>query len=43
MLGDWIIPFVYNVGFDGFRASIFAWLFLGALLAMDQMYPEAEA
>jgi O-antigen ligase len=29
MLGDWIVPFVYNVGFSGFRASMFAWLFLG--------------
>ncbi|MCA9971003.1 MAG: O-antigen ligase family protein [Anaerolineales bacterium] len=38
MLGDWIIPFVYNVGFDGFRASMLAWLFLGGLLAMDQMW-----
>jgi O-antigen ligase len=42
LLGDWLIPFVYNVGFNGFRASIFAWLFLGALLAMDQMYPAEE-
>jgi hypothetical protein len=43
MLGDWIIPFVYNVGFNGFRASMFAWLFLGAILAMDQMYPAEES
>jgi hypothetical protein len=42
MLGDWIVPFVYNVGFSGFRASMFAWLFLGALLAMHHMYPPAE-
>jgi O-antigen ligase len=42
MLGDWIVPFVYNVGFSGFRASMFAWLFLGALLAMHHMYPLAE-
>jgi O-antigen ligase len=42
MLGDWIVPFVYNIGFSGFRASMFAWLFLGALLAMHHMYPPAE-
>lgn len=34
MLGDWVIPFVYNVGFNGFRASMFAWIFFGGLLAI---------
>src|SRR5574338_1691298 len=29
MLGDWVIPFVYNVGFTGFRASLMGWMFLG--------------
>jgi hypothetical protein len=37
-LGDWILPFVYNIGLVGFRASIFGWLFLGALIALDRMY-----
>jgi O-antigen ligase len=31
MLGDWFLPFVYNVGMNGFRTSIVAWLFLGGL------------
>jgi hypothetical protein len=34
MLGDWILPFVYNVGFNGFRASILGWLFLGGLVSL---------
>jgi len=34
--GDWVIPFVYNVGVEGFRSSILAWLFLGGLVALDQ-------
>ena len=34
--GDWLIPFVYNVGVEGFRASILAWIFLGGLVAVDQ-------
>jgi O-antigen ligase len=34
MLGDWVIPFVYNVGFAGFRASLLGWFFMGALLAL---------
>lgn len=35
MLGDWILPFIYNVGFTGFRASVLTWLFLGGLLALE--------
>ncbi len=37
MLGDWLIPFVYNVGLVGFRSSVFGWLFLGGLVALDQI------
>jgi O-antigen ligase len=37
MLGDWVIPFVYNIGLRGFRASVFAFLFLGGLVAIDQV------
>ncbi len=36
MLGDWMIPFIYNVGLRGFRASVLAWLFLGGLVALEQ-------
>ena len=38
MLGDWILPFVYNVGFDGTRASLLGWVFLGGLVALGQIY-----
>ena len=37
MLGDWLIPFVYNVGLEGFRASGLAWMFLGGLLALKRL------
>lgn len=40
MLGDWVIPFVYNVGFRGFRSSVLAWLFLGGLVALDRILRE---
>jgi O-antigen ligase len=40
MLGDWLIPFVYNVGLEGFRASGLAWMFLGGLLALEKMYSD---
>lgn len=36
MLGDWFLPFVYNIGLDGFRASVLGWIFLGGLLALDR-------
>jgi hypothetical protein len=35
-LGDWIIPFVYNTGFSGFRTSIVPWVFMGGLIALEQ-------
>ena len=37
MLGDWVLPFVYNVGFFGFRASLFTFLFLGGLVALARI------
>jgi O-antigen ligase len=38
MLGDWVIPFVYNVGLEGLRAGALAWMFLGAAIALERMY-----
>jgi hypothetical protein len=35
MLLDWILPFVYNVSFRGFQASVLVWLFWGGLLAVE--------
>lgn len=34
---DWILPFVYNIGFIGFQASVLVWLFMGGLVALDNM------
>jgi O-antigen ligase len=34
LLGDWWLPFVYNVTLDGLRAAVPAWILLGALLAL---------
>ena len=45
MLADWIIPFVYNIGLAGFRASILGWIFLGGMVALGQIIndsPERE-
>jgi len=37
MLADWFLPFVYNIGFVGFRTSALAWMFLGGLVALEQV------
>jgi len=37
MLGDWVLPFVYNMGLAGFRASVLGWLFLGGLLSLERI------
>lgn len=34
MLGDWFLPFVYNVGLEGLRSSILFWVFMGGLLSL---------
>jgi hypothetical protein len=43
MLGDWFLPFVYNVGMVGMRSSILPWVFLGALVAIEQLYLRSDA
>ncbi len=34
---DWILPHVYNIGFPGFQASVLVWLFLGGVVALENM------
>ncbi|MBN1657069.1 MAG: O-antigen ligase family protein [Anaerolineae bacterium] len=34
---DWMLPFVYNVGFSGFQAAVLVWLFLGGMIALERM------
>ncbi len=36
-LVDWVLPFVYNIGLTGFRASVLPWIFMGGLIALEQM------
>jgi hypothetical protein len=40
--GDWILPFVYNVGLDGLRASILPWVFFGGLVALQVKHRNKE-
>ncbi len=41
-LVDWILPFAYNIGMVGFRASVLAWIFLGGLIAVEQILKRHE-
>lgn len=34
---EWLLPFVYNVGFTGFRFSVMNWVFLGGLVVLDKV------
>lgn len=36
-LGDWFLPFVYNIGLSGTRMSILGWIFLGGLISIEQI------
>lgn len=36
MLGDWIWPFVYNVGLPGFTTSFLGWMMLGGLVVLER-------
>ena len=37
LLADWILPFIYNIQFVGFQASVLVWLFMGGLVALENM------
>jgi O-antigen ligase len=42
-LGDWVLPFVYNIGLSGFRISVMGWFFLGGLVVLERIfYPQTE-
>jgi hypothetical protein len=34
LFADWVVPFVYNIGMDGFRSSVLSWFFLGGLVVI---------
>lgn len=42
VLGDWFLPFNYNVGIEGFRASSLAWIFFGGLMVIQRVEGQAR-
>ena len=43
MLGDWVLPFFYNVGMHGFRSSMLGWFFLGGLVSIEHIVAESRS
>ena len=43
VLADWILPFVYNIGFNGLRASTLAWIFMGGLVSLGEITRRRES
>ncbi len=41
MLAETSLPFVYNVGFPGFRASAVSWMMLGGLVVLENQHEPA--
>ncbi len=42
-LADWFLPFVYNIGFPGFQASVLVWMFFGGLLFYEGLVQQSAA
>jgi len=42
MLGDWVLPYVYNITIRGMRASMLPWLFFGGLIALNYILDQLE-
>lgn len=38
VFGDWVLPFVYNIGLKGFQTSLLGWLFLGGIVVLEQIF-----
>lgn len=41
--GDWLLPFAYTQTIAGYNYTVYSWLFIGTLLAIDQMTREKDA
>lgn len=39
-LGDWVVPFAYNIRIEGLRASLLGWIALGGMIALERFHRE---
>lgn len=43
MMADWFMPFLYNIGFAGFRTSVMLWFMLGGLISLNALQQNQAA
>ncbi|WP_298818594.1 O-antigen ligase family protein [Chloroflexus sp.] len=43
MLGDWILPFLYNQTVAGYKHAMYSWVFVGLLISVHQLSQRGEA
>ncbi len=43
VLGDWLVPFPYTQGINGFDYIVYSWIFMGFALVLDRMTREKPA
>jgi len=42
MLGDWMLPFAYTQGIEGFDWTVYNWIGIGTIIAMLNMTERAR-
>ncbi len=42
VLGDWLVPFPYTQGINGYDYIVYSWIFMGIALVLDRMTKEPE-
>jgi O-antigen ligase len=41
-IGDWVFPFAYTQTIAGYDYAVYNWLFMGAILVLDRLYPSVK-
>ena len=42
LFGDWVLPFVYNIGLTGFTTSVAGWVLLGGIVVLERLFSHSE-
>ncbi|MDW8403086.1 O-antigen ligase family protein [Chloroflexus sp.] len=42
MLGDWVLPFLYNQTVAGYKYTMYSWIFVGLLISVRQLAQRSE-
>jgi O-antigen ligase len=41
-IGDWVFPFAYTQTIAGYSYAVYNWLFMGVILVLGRLYPDAK-